>query len=350
MDKINTGSTKTTLLSIAALIIIIAAVMYAESFINPLLMALFIIIICDQPITWLKKKKLPGGLAITIVILGILAIYVGFFELIRTSLSLFVENSPKYEQNISELRNSIIQFLNARGIKGSILGSSGSMDPSKIMQYTAKIFGQLGDIMSREITFIFLTIFLLAEIDSVSLKMKLVAKNTKLSFNYLNSAKKGIQHYLSIKTTVSLITGVLVSVSLSIIGVDYPVLWGIVAFLLNYIPNIGSIIAAIPAVLLSIIQLGFPASLWTITVYIVINIVIGNIVEPKIMGKGMGLSTFIVFFALIFWGFILGPVGMFLSVPLTIAIKIMFEQNPETKWIAAMLGTKDELQLTLKEK
>ena len=160
---------------------------------------------------------------------------------------------------------------------------------------------------------------------------------------------KSIRHYLSIKTMTSLATGILVGICLAFIGVDYPVLWGFVAFLLNFIPTVGSIIAAIPAVILSILELGFPASFLTIGIYILVNVGIGNVIEPRMMGKGLGLSTFIIFFGLIFWGFLLGYVGMFLSVPIMMVIKIILEYNPKTKWIAALLGTKDEAESALNE-
>jgi len=124
--------------------------------------------------------------------------------------------------------------------------------------------------------------------------------------------------------------------------VDYSILWGLLAFLLNYIPTIGSIIAAIPGITFSLLQFGFPATFWTAGIYIFANVAIGSVLEPRIMGKGMGLSAFTVFFCLIFWGFILGPVGMFLSVPITMAIKFILDYNPKTKWIAVLLGTRDD--------
>ena len=336
-----------TPLTIAALIIIIAAVRYAELLINPLLMAFFIFIICAPLIGWLKKKKVPESLAILFVILLIFTFYGLFIQLISTSLSLFLKDAPKYQQGLSEVLISARDFLDNIGINLAILGQAGSMDPSKIMQFTTRIFSSLSEMLSQEITFIFLTIFLLAEVDSIAVKIKVIAKNSKYSLEYLLIIGKSIRHYLSIKTLTSLITGILVGVLLALIGVDYPVLWGLVAFLLNYIPTIGSIIAAIPATFISIIQLGFPASFLTIGVYLAINLIIGNIIEPKMMGKGLGLSTFIVFFSLIFWGFILGYVGMFLSIPLMIVIKIMLENNPKTKWIAALLGTKNDAEAAL---
>ncbi len=156
---------------------------------------------------------------------------------------------------------------------------------------------------------------------------------------------------LGVETTsfAAIIAAAGLAIGLALIGVDYPILWGLVAFLLNYIPNIGSVIAAIPTVTFALIQMGYDGALWTAVVFIVVNIVIGNVVEPKMMGRGMGLSTFVVFFALIFWGFILGPIGMFLSVPLTMFIKFMAARSPDTKWLAIILGNGEEAMAKLEE-
>jgi predicted PurR-regulated permease PerM len=116
---------------------------------------------------------------------------------------------------------------------------------------------------------------------------------------------------------------------------------------MNYIPNIGSIIAGVPAVLFALVQLGLGGAIWTLASFMVVNNVLGNIIEPRIMGKGLGLSTLVVFLSLLFWGFIFGTVGMFLSVPFTMTIKIILEQNEKTKWIAILLGTPAEAEAYL---
>jgi predicted PurR-regulated permease PerM len=122
-------------------------------------------------------------------------------------------------------------------------------------------------------------------------------------------------------------------------------LWALLAFVLNFIPNIGSIIASIPAIIFALIQIGGGAALWTLGSYVAINMTIGSIIQPQIMGKGLGLSTLVVFISLIFWGFVFGTIGMFLSVPLTMVVKIILEQKESTKWIAIMLGTEKEAQV-----
>jgi predicted PurR-regulated permease PerM len=331
-----------TALGIAAFVIILAGMKQAQSFLTPFLMALFIAIICAQPILWLKKKNVSSGLAVLIVIVGLLAVYTGLNWLVGSSLSLFIRDASKYSENLKELTESAGGFFSKRGINIAVFGGAGSMDPAKVMEHTRTVVSHIREMVSNEITFLFLTLFLLAEVEAIRLKIRAILKGNDADFEYWRTIGKKIRHYLSIKTMTSLATGLLVGSSLAIIGVDYPVLWGLVAFLLNYIPTIGSIIAAIPGVTFSLLQLGFPATYWTIGIYLFANVVIGSVLEPRIMGKGMGLSTFTVFFGLIFWGFILGPVGMFLSVPFTMSIKFILDYNPKTRWIAVLLGTRHD--------
>ncbi len=151
-----------------------------------------------------------------------------------------------------------------------------------------------------------------------------------------------IKHYMVLKSLMSLATGFLVWVTLWLFGLDYAVLWGVLAFFLNFVPNIGSLLAAIPAVLLAVVQLGFAQAIWIALAYVTINTVIGSVIETKMMGKGLGLSTLVVFLSLIFWGWLLGPVGMLLSIPLTIMAKIACEGWSSTAWIAVMLGSGEE--------
>ncbi|MFT4753531.1 MAG: AI-2 transport protein TqsA, partial [Salibacteraceae bacterium] len=163
-------------------------------------------------------------------------------------------------------------------------------------------------------------------------------------------AMSQINQYLAIKTVTSFITGLVIGLLLWAIGVDFPFMWGLIAFLMNYIPNIGSIIAAVPAMFMAFINLGPSGIIWTGTIFLAINITIGSVIEPKIMGKGLGISTLVVLLSLIFWGWILGTIGMFLSIPLTLAAKIAFESQESTKWIAILLGTERDAEAIIEER
>ena len=158
--------------------------------------------------------------------------------------------------------------------------------------------------------------------------------------NSAGSAKR----YLVIKTLISAAVGLVIWLWLLILGVDYPVLWGTLSFLLNYVPNIGAIIAALPVVLLALVQLGVGSALLTILGFVVVHIVVGNLIEPKLMGRRLSLSTLVVFLSMVFWGWVLGPIGMILSVPMTSLATIALESYEKTRGLAFMLGSETEIE------
>jgi predicted PurR-regulated permease PerM len=335
----------------AATIIIIAGMMMAESFITLMLLALFVSIIGVHPVYWLDKKKVPHVLSVVIVLLGILLIISGLSGIIGSSVSSFTSHLGKYESRLSGILLSINQEFSHFGINLSTDRLTKMFDPAKVLDFTASTLGQLGNLMSNTALVFFIVLFILLEMNSIALKAKAFgATSSGKTMMNLSRIEKSVRHYLVIKTIVSLLTGVLITFFLWIIGVEYAVLWGLIAFMLNYIPNIGSIIAAIPAVLFAWIQLGFIPAVWAMIAFAAVNLFIGYLVEPRVMGKGMGLSTLVVFLSLIVWGYVLGIAGMFLSVPLTMTLKIILEYNESTRPIAAILGTdEDALKLINKK-
>ena len=341
----STGSSP--LVNIAALIIIIAGLIYAKTIITPFLLALFISIVCEQPISWLEKRRLPRWLALIIVLFGMIFLFTGFAFLIGETVSSFSGNLSKYESTLTNLSNSFIQFLNEKGYKIHQDQIFNLIQPAKILEFTAGALNKLISMMGNTFLIFLIVLFTLTEFSSFAIKSKAILLGSDRSVSYFSTILQNIRHYLGIKTLICLLTGILVYIALLIIGVDYPLLWALIAALMNYIPNIGSIIAAVPAVLFALIQLGVGGAIWTLASFMVVNNVLGNLIEPRIMGKGLGLSTLVVFLSLLFWGFIFGTVGMFLSVPFTMTIKIILEQNRNTKWIALLLGTPAEAETYL---
>jgi AI-2 transport protein TqsA len=334
---------------IAALIIIFAGVEFAKAIINPFLIALFVSIICAQPISFLEKKKIPKGLAILIVILGLILFFSGFSYLIGGTLYSFSGNMSKYTTVLKALSNSAIQFLNSKGLNISQDEMSNIIKPEKILEFTAFAVNQLFSMVGNTFLVFLILLFILMEFGSFPVKAKtFMSGNESISFFF--TIVQNIRHYLWIKTMLCLLTGILVFTGLKIIGLDYPLLWALIVALLNYIPNIGSIIAAIPVVLFALVQLGTPGALWSLGLIMLINNVLGNFIEPRVMGKGLGLSVMVVFLSLLFFGFILGTPGMFLSTPIIMTIKIILEQKEETRWIAILLGTPAGAKIYLRQK
>jgi predicted PurR-regulated permease PerM len=333
----------------ASVIIIIAGIMSAQTIIVPIILALFISVVCAQPILWLEKKKVPYSLAILIVLLSVGLFLVLFGGIIGNSVNRFSKDAPNYEQRLHEVTDAAVERMNDAGANINSTQLFDMIDLSKMLRFTASAISEIGKIMSDSFVIMLITIFMLLEVKSFIVKTEAIEKMYGNSLRYFDKIGQSIRNYLSIKTVISLITGILIWLWLWIIGVDYPVLWGVIAFFLNYIPTIGSIIAAVPTMLLALVQLGVGSMLWTGVGYLAINIIMGSIIEPKVMGRGLGLSTLVVFLSLIVWGFVFGTVGMFLSVPLTMAIKITLEQNEKTKWIAILLGTGIETKRIMRD-
>ena len=338
------------IIKLAALIIILAGAMYAKTIIAPFLLALFISIICIQPITWLEKKRIPRWIAIIVIILGLVSLFFGFSSLIGGTLSFFLSNVSKYETTVTTISKSVIQFLNEKGLKIPEDQISSLIQPAKILEFTSGAVKQLFTLLGNTFLIFLIILFILMEFGSFSDKAKAITNGPDKSIAYFSTILQDIRHYLGIKTLVCLSIGILIYIAMLIIGVDYPLLWALIAGLMNYIPNIGSIIATIPAFLFALVQLGLGGALWTLGAFMVIHNVLGNFIEPKIMGKGLGLSTLVVLLSLLFWGFILGLVGMFLAVPFTLTMKIILEHNDKTRWLAILLGTPAEAKAYLQHK
>ena len=349
-NKINKSIEGYPVVNIAALIIIFAGVIYAKSIIAPFLLALFISIICAQPISWLEKKRIPRWMALVSVILGMVVLFSSFAFLIGGTLSSFSGNLSKYEVSLTTIRNSFIQSLNENGLNIPLDQVSNLVQPARILEFTVGALNKLFNMMGNTFLIFLIIIFILMEFGSFSIKAKAIRNESDKSASYYSAILQNIRHYLGIKTLLCLSIGFLVYLSLLIIGVDYPLLWALIAGLMNYIPNIGSILATIPTVLFALVQLGLSGALWTLGSSMLIHNVIGNFIEPRIMGKGLGLSPLVVLLSLLFWGFVLGIAGMFLSVPFTMTIKIILEQNEKTKWLAVLLGTPAEAKAYLQQK
>jgi AI-2 transport protein TqsA len=333
-----TGKSFQVMLILASFVIVVAGMKAAESIVVPFLLSLFISIIALPPYIWLQQKKVPRGIALVLIILVFLSFIFLIGVLIGTSVNDFLTKLPVYEQKLQGQTQLLVAWLVEREIIESDFQLSNSFNPSVIFTIVGDTLNQVSNLFANGFLILLTVIFIMLEEVSIPVKIKKMVADPEASLSRIQAVAKNINKYIAIKTAISLVTGLLVYFLLLIIGVDYPLLWGVLAFALNFIPTIGSIIALIPPVLLTIIQFGFGKALVVLIGYVVINTIMGNILEPKFMGKGLGLSTLVVFLSLIFWGWVLGPIGMLLSVPLTITIKIALDSSDETRWLAILLG------------
>ena len=326
-----------TLLVLASIVVILAGMKFASSLLVPFLLAVFIATIASTPIGWLTRHKVPTWLAVTLVLVVLILIVMGLGMVIMQTVREFQAEQSTYVETIRNTTMSILQGLRDRGLDISGEQLLGIFDPSQAINFAGVALRSIGQVLSNAFLILLTVIFILAEITEWPRKLSAELAHRKIGFDWLTHFGSTLNRYIAIKTTTSLATGLLVTALLTLMGVDFAVLWGLLAFLLNFIPNIGSFIAATPAVLISLVQLGWGSALVVLIGYVVINVGIGAGIEPRFLGRTLGLSTLVVFLSLIFWGWIFGPVGMLLSVPLTMTAKIAFDSSESTAWIAHLL-------------
>ena len=334
------SSTSRALIVAAAVVVVIAGMRLSAPLIVPFLLSVFIAVISFPLMCKLQQMGLAKGLALTFVILLVLVISAGVTLLVGSSITDFGRMMPEYQQKISAEWSQVLHWLSGHGI--SVTDAMNEVvNPAAAMGLVSSILRGFGNVLTDAFLILLTVIFILAEAAGLTQKfLSLDGEDSQQSFSQVFVEK--VRNYMSMKTIISMLTGLVIGISLWLIGVDYPVLWGVLAFMLNFVPNIGSIIAAVPAVMLTLVQLGFTSALSVTAVYVVVNIVVGSVIEPKYMGKGLGLSTLVVFVSLVFWGWVLGPVGMLLSVPLTITLKLALDSKPETLWLGHLLGPVEE--------
>ena len=323
----------------ASFTIVVSGLKIAAPIFVPFLLAIFISILVSPVLKILKSKGLSNGIAILIIIalIGLVGLFIG--SILGASVADFRQDLPEYSSKLSLISMQIQQGLANIGLVIDKDQWSESFNPSILLAAVGSSLTSFGGVLTNSFLILLTVVFILTENITFSEKLKNATGNTDGQL-WLENFATSVHSYIAIKGFVSLLTGFLVFVLLKLIGVEYAVLWSVIAVLLNFIPTVDSIIAAVPPVLLSLVQLSVPDSIFVLLGYLVINLFVGNYIEPRWMGKGLNLSPFVVFVSLVFWGWILGPVGMLLSIPLTILVKIGLETQEETKWIAVLLGDK----------
>lgn len=329
---------RSTIFYLACLIIIIAGLKAASDIVVPMLLTVFFAIITAPAYLALLRRGVPSVLALIIMIVFI-GVF-GFFgvELFAKSLKGFSGNIPKYQASLSVQLAHVWDMMEANGIDAPNEFVAEYINPQKAISFMGGLASALSGTLAKALLIFVVVIFILLETSSLPNKIKSIDGVDDETWNRLSKTVDDVRKYLSLKTMMSLLTGILVTIWLTIMDVDYPILLGVIAFMLNYVPTVGSIIAGIPGVLLAFVQFGLGPAGFVMLGYFVVNIGVSNLLEPKFFGKGLGVSPLIIILSMIFWGWVFGPVGMLLSVPLTMTVKVALEANPRTHWIAILMG------------
>lgn len=327
-------------LALAALVVIVAGMRAGSSLLVPLLLSLFIAVVCTAPVQWLNRLGLSLRLSVwlTLVVIG------GFLSLLGVllvnSFGTFVEALPGIEQKLYQYYLGLLDGLAGLGLAIDTDRLAELLDAEQFGGWIPALLGEVGNLMMQSVVVSLLVIFLLFETLNFRDKISRALVNPAPSLRRFSEFSQTLKRYLAVKTLISLATGALIWLACKLLGVEFPLLWAVLAFALNYIPNIGSAIAAVPPVLLLLVSPsgGLVDAMLLSAAYLGVNFVMGNIIEPRVMGRALGLSTSVAFLSLVVWGWIFGAVGMLLSVVLTMTLKIALDSHPQTRWIAHLLG------------
>ena len=330
------------LLVLACLVVLMAGIKAASTIMVPFFLSIFIAIACSPIIHWTSRFGVPKWLSITLVILLIVVFGFLLAGLVGQSLTEFRENLPQYRTQLDSEFSWIVEKLAQYNIHINRELIASHLDPATAMSVATNFISGMGGVLSNLFLILLTVIFMLFEADSIPRRLHIALADPDMKLQHIDRFIRSVNSYLAIKTVVSLGTGLIIGITLYAMNIDHFMLWAVLAFMLNFIPNIGSIIAALPAVLIAFVQYGLASAGFVALAFVLVNTIMGNMVEPRLMGRGMGLSTLVVFLSLIFWGWLLGTVGMLLSVPRTMVVKIALESRDETKWLAVLLSSEGE--------
>ncbi len=322
----------------ACIVVVLAGLKAASSLVVPFLLATFLAVLLSPPFVTLRGHGLHSGLALFAMIAGLAVLGFLTVTVLRSSLDQFIDSLPTYEANLRVQLENFWQLLAEFGIEVPRELIADNLNPQLAMNYAGRLARALSGMIGQVFIIFLVVAFMLMEAAQFERKLHAIPNIQPDTIAALDQNFQDVRRYVSIKSVMSLLTGILVGVGLWALGVDNALFMGVLAFFLNFVPTIGSIIAAIPGVILAFIQFGPSVAMYTAGLYLAINVGIGNVLEPRFMGDGLGLSALVVVLSMIFWGWLLGPVGMLLSVPLTLVLKFALEIDPKSQPVAAFLG------------
>lgn len=326
------------LLKLAALVIILAGIHAAADIIVQLLLALFFAIVLNPLVNGFIRRGIKRPLAIAIVVVAMLVALTAVVGILAASVNEFIAMSPSFNKELTRKLAVLQEMLPFTNVHVSPERLLQRIDTDKLMSFATTLMTQLSNAMASIVLLVMTVVFMLFEVRHVPYKLRFALARPQIHIASLHRALKGVSHYLALKTLLSLWTGAIVWLGLVLMDIQFALMWGVLAFLLNYIPNIGSVISAVPPMVQALLFNGFYDCLLVGTLFLVVHMALGNIVEPRLMGHRLGMSTLVVFLSLLIWGWLLGPIGMLLSVPLSSVCKIWMETTTGGDKLAILLG------------
>ena len=319
----------------ASLVIVIAGLRAGVTLLIPLLLSTFLATVLYPIVLWLEARRVPPAIAVLLTTLLILAAFSGPGLIVQEAARAFAASAPTYR---ADIERSLVPWMERLGLpEGEGPGWISLIDPGAVLDLVRALSSGVAALLGNTFIVLLTTAFMLLEAGHLRRRIPLALGLGPDKVAGLERLLTDVHHYLQIKALVSLATGVAVWLWLLLLGVEFPLLWGLLAFILNFIPNFGSLMAAVPPAMLALVRSGPTGMALVLLGFVTVNLLLGSILEPRIMGRRLGLSPLAVLLSLIFWGWVWGAVGLLLAIPFTMVVKIVLE-HLEVGWLAVLLG------------
>jgi len=328
------------LLGAASTVIIIAGLVMGASLLIPIVFALFLAVLCFPSVSWLEARRVPRPFAVALTAMAVLVLLAGPGLLITATVREFATEVPAYQARLTQIQATVVRWVSEHSeqwlpedqrIDTTLM--TRYFDPAQAFDFLVNTLSNVVSLLSASFLVVLVAAFMLLE----GSRRTGAATVPGPMGRHLDRIIHDMQIYLQVKTIVSLGTGLAAGLWCAVLGVDFAMLWGLLAFLLNYIPNLGSIVAAVPPGLVALIQLGPAMSGLLVVGYVGLNTIFGSVLEPFLLGRQLRFSPLAVVLAVIIWGWMWGLAGALLAMPMTMLIKIVLEQSDDLRWVARLL-------------
>jgi len=327
------------MLLLAATVIALVGIRLGAPILNPIFFALVLSLLFSPIYSWLKRRGLPSPVVLVIMLIVIGALFMGLFTILGVSISRFSERVGYYTSQLNSQVVSLDALLERLGI--SNLDLRDVVKPNALADALGTVLSGVAGFLSDLFLILMIMLFLLGEGPAMMNRLRTGAGRDNPQVERLTVVGRSVVRQFGLRAIVNLVTGAGVTILLFLLGVDFPLLWGILTFFLSFVPYIGLVLAVTPAVVLALAEFGVSRAVLVIVGVVVINVLAENVLSPVMMGRGLNISPTIVFLSFIFWAWLLGGPGAFLALPITLFVAVMLDTFPETRWLASLMGISD---------
>jgi predicted PurR-regulated permease PerM len=338
---VNFSQTLRFLIGAASLGISLLILNFFAGFVNMLIMAVILVIVFSPFMYWLIHKKVPVAISLIITMAVVIAIVIALFTFLIFSLSQLSAAIPEYAAELDGFIKSTQRFFTSYGLDITDTQAVISLiEPTRLIDFVKEFLASLMGVLS-DIVFIFLILaFLLIGVSGFAEKAERIIAQGNPTLARWSQYSRDIRHYIVITNNVGMMAGAINGIMLAFIGVDFAILWGVLSWLLSYIPMVGFFLALIPPVILAFLEFGWGTAVFVLVAYILINSMIDDVLKPKLMGDGLDLTPVMVLISVLFWSLVLGPLGSILAVPVTLGVKqLILEPDPDNRWLAELISS-----------